>query len=417
MNALDKINSVFSNIQPKIVWKKPKNKNEEVKELIQNPSDPLTKYPLRAFGYSNEVGAALSAMPGWGKTAEALLWVPALMYLGADIFDKYSRGKEGNYSKASVTTAVEEASFQALASVILPTAAVKMGQNLIGYFKKYDGSHLTATAQEEMYRKLLQDFDKDKFTKIDFDRVKNKVLDEGFEQHLNDTKHTLDVESLGARIVRFFGHTNRPVASAKADRAHVENFVEKQAKKFYEIQTVLESADPKEINKLGKTIVKDYQKADLHIAEKSAKLVENNPALILKKLLNSQNPSYKKYADKIISSFKGEDIRLNLKVLMKDKKASSDMLSSLMSTPESKKEIKEFIKIVSKSNETMRKLIGRHERQLGWLKTAGGFVALGCLAIPIDHFVHKFIINKFVKPGLENIEQMNLKMSFKGHGK
>ena len=28
-------------------------------------------------------------MPVWGKTAEAALWVPALMYFGADVYDKY----------------------------------------------------------------------------------------------------------------------------------------------------------------------------------------------------------------------------------------------------------------------------------------------------------------------------------------
>ena len=87
---------------------KQKTKKEEVKEIIQNPDDPLAKYPLRAFGYSNEVGAAVSAMPGWGKTAEVALWVPALMYLGADIYDKFKRGKEGDYTKASSSAAVQQ---------------------------------------------------------------------------------------------------------------------------------------------------------------------------------------------------------------------------------------------------------------------------------------------------------------------
>lgn len=408
---MEKVNSVFSNIQPKIVWKKQKNKDEEVKELIQNPSDPLTKFPLRGLGYSNEVGAALSAMPGWGKTAEVLLWIPALMYLGADIFDKYSRGKEGNYSNASVTTAVEEATFQALASVILPTAAVKMGQNLTGYFKKFDGSNLTATAQEELFQKLVEDFDKDKFTKIDFDRVKAKVLDEGFEQHLNETKHSLSVESLGSKIIRFFGHTSKPVASATSSRGHVVSFVEEQARKFYNIQSILESGNETEFSKLGNQALKYYEKSGINIDDKAAKLLENNPALILKKILNVQNSLYKKYAQQILDNFSGEDIRLNLKVLIKDKKASSEMLKSLMATPESKKEILEFVKMVSRSTETVRKLIKLNEMKLGWLKTVGGFISLGCLAIPIDHFVHEFIINKFVKPGLENIE--NIKLSFK----
>ena len=64
---------------PQIQEKKQKTEKQEVKELLQNPEDPLAKYPLRGFGYANEIGAALTAMPGWGKTAEALVWVPALM--------------------------------------------------------------------------------------------------------------------------------------------------------------------------------------------------------------------------------------------------------------------------------------------------------------------------------------------------
>ena len=130
--------SPFTVLMPKVKLTpiKQKTKNEEVKEIITNPNDPLAKYPLRAFGYSNEFGAAVSAMPGWGKIAEAALWVPALMYLGADIYDKYRRGKEGDYTKASASAAVEQAVFQALASVVLPTAAVKMGQGIAGNFAK-----------------------------------------------------------------------------------------------------------------------------------------------------------------------------------------------------------------------------------------------------------------------------------------
>ena len=408
---MEKINSVFSNIQPRIAWKKPKSHDEEVKELIQNPSDPLIKFPLRGLGYSNEIGVALSAMPGWGKTAELLLWIPALMYLGADIYDKYSRGKEGNYSSASITTAVEEAAFQGLASVLLPTAAIKIGQNLTGYFKKFDGTNLTASAQEELYKKLVDDFDKDKFTKTNFDRVRAKVLDEGFEQHLNETRYSLSVESVKSKIIRFFGHSSKPVASATSKRENVAAFLESKAKMFYDIQQILENGNAQDISKLGKQALKYYKNSTKRIDEKAEKFIENNPALILKKLLNSQNPMYQKYAENILKHFEGEDVRLNLKVLMKDKKASSEMLKSLTLASEAKQEIFEFVKIVSRSTETLRKLLKFNEMKIGWLKTAGGFITLGCLAVPIDKFVHEYIINKFVKPGLENIG--HIKTSFK----
>ena len=51
--------------------------------------------------------------------------------------------------------------------------------------------------------------------------------------------------------------------------------------------------------------------------------------------------------------------------------------------------------------------------KLGLLKTAGGFIALGCLAVPIDHFVHNYIIKKFVEPGLQTVQGFHSKLSFK----
>ena len=50
---------------------------------------------------------------------------------------------------------------------------------------------------------------------------------------------------------------------------------------------------------------------------------------------------------------------------------------------------------------------------MGLLKTTGGFIALGLLAVPIDHFVHKYIIKKFLEPSLENMKNLQSKMSFK----
>ena len=86
---MSEFSTTYSVIMPRVKLTpiKQKTKKEEIKEIIQNPDDPLAKFPLRAFAYSNEVGAALSAMPVWGKSAELLLWIPALMYLGADIYD------------------------------------------------------------------------------------------------------------------------------------------------------------------------------------------------------------------------------------------------------------------------------------------------------------------------------------------
>lgn len=406
---MEKISSVFAHMQPRMSFVKPRKKEEEVKELLQNPSDPLAKYPLRAFGYSNEVGAAVSAMPGWGKAAEAALWVPALMYLGADIYDKYSRGKEGNYSKASVATAVEQATFQGLASVLLPTAAVKIGQNLTAYVDKYDGTNLTASAKEELYRKLLDDFDKGKFVKKDFNMVKNKVLDEGFDKLLTDAYHDYN----GKPFKKFFTHSHRPINAATSNKSDVLKFVETKAKEFYELQNVLESGENLSGN-INKTVKKLYDASAKKLEEKVSNLIKQNPSFIIKKILNSNDPKYRKYAEMILASYPNvDDVSVYLKVLANDEKASKAMLEKLMAVENGKQEILNFTQMITRSRETLRKLIKRSEMKIGWTKTIAGFITLGLLAVPIDHFVHKYIIKKFVKPGLENIE--NNKLSFKKH--
>ena len=401
---------------------KQKTKKEEVKEIIQNPNDPLAKYPLRAFGYSNEVGAAVSAMPVWGKAAEAALWVPALMYLGADIYDKYRRGKEGDYTKASSAAAVEQATFQALASVILPTAAVKMGQGVAGYMTKFDGSNLSATAQEELYSKLSKDFDKGKFTRGDFiaedgqivkglDRAINKVINDDYKEQLESTRHYLKQEGIGAKLVRFFGHSSKPVASAKANEADVHWFLSDRVKEIFDLQNLMENGSVEDIQKnTSSKVFKIYKEAAKNLDKNTEALINENPALILKKILNSQNQEYSQFAKEIRDS---APTREHLKTLLSSQKSSASMLEKLMETPESAEVITNFAKNVERTRITLSKYIAQKGMRLGFLKTVGGFIALGCLAVPIDHFVHKYIIKKFVEPGLENVKKIQTKLSFK----
>ena len=88
-------------------------------------TDPLMKWPVRGLAYSNELGAAISEVaPKLGT----LLWFPAMLYFGADIYDKYKNEK--NSYNPSAIRGTEQAVFQMLASVILPTAAVIGGQKI-----------------------------------------------------------------------------------------------------------------------------------------------------------------------------------------------------------------------------------------------------------------------------------------------
>ena len=53
--------------------------------------DPLMRWPLRGAAFTNEVGEALRPIIGGYAT---LSWVPALMYIGADVYDKYKNNKK-----------------------------------------------------------------------------------------------------------------------------------------------------------------------------------------------------------------------------------------------------------------------------------------------------------------------------------
>ena len=391
---------------------KQKTKQEEVKEIIQSPNDPLAKYPLRAFGYSNEVGAAVSAMPVWGKAAETALWVPALLYLGADIYDKYSRGKEGDYTKASSRAAVEQAIFQALASVILPTAAVKMGQKIAGYATKFDGSGLTAGAKEEMYDRLLDEFDNYNFARGDIkqdgiiakkgiDRVKTRIIEEKLKPALISTRSEIKTEGLFPKLIRFFGHTNRPVNSATTDINKVVKFVEKEIELIYDKQIILENADRREIATSHPQMLKNYDKAIKHAHKRAAELIEHKPELIIKKILNSSNPDYEILFKEIEKDFPTIDKK---RLLIKDENKSREAINKLIENPKLKNILEKFAEKIEIARYTLRKQIKARSMKLGLLKTAGGFIALACLAVPIDNFVHKYIIKKFVGPGIDTVQ-------------
>ncbi|MFI3300699.1 MAG: hypothetical protein R3Y28_04685 [Candidatus Gastranaerophilales bacterium] len=107
--------------------------------------DPLNEWPARGLAYTNEFGAAIGEVAPKLGTA---LWIPALLYFGADIYDKYKNDKIEH--KPDMKRGTEQAIFQALASVILPTAAVHGGQKVASQIGKYGKEGITLQAQEDL---------------------------------------------------------------------------------------------------------------------------------------------------------------------------------------------------------------------------------------------------------------------------
>ena len=84
MNVIDKYTT-------QVVHTSSVSGNSFKKDSMPVYKDPLRTWPVKGLAYSNELGAVVSEIsPKLGSA----LWVPALMYFGADIYDKYRNDKE-----------------------------------------------------------------------------------------------------------------------------------------------------------------------------------------------------------------------------------------------------------------------------------------------------------------------------------
>ena len=141
--------------------------DSETKDSVTGEyKDPLMRWPLRGAAFTNEIGEALRPMIGQYAT---LSWAPALLYIGADIYDKYKNDKT-EYSPNS-RRCLKQAIFQGMASIFLPLVAVKFGQNLFSMFgylskdkiKLNDKGHINKLAQEFVTNGNMKAYDgKDK---------------------------------------------------------------------------------------------------------------------------------------------------------------------------------------------------------------------------------------------------------------
>lgn len=109
--------------------------------------DPLTNWPLRGLGYTNDIGIAINEL---APATARLFWVPALMYFGADIYDKYKN--KGDKYKPNAARAFNQAVFQACASIMFPAIFGHIGMTLFSMADKYKGEKLSTNAKEQTLR-------------------------------------------------------------------------------------------------------------------------------------------------------------------------------------------------------------------------------------------------------------------------
>ncbi len=153
--------------------------------------DPLLTWPLRGLAFTNDIGAAIMDI---APTLGALLWIPALMYFGADIYDKYkSDEKEYNPDKKR---AFKQAIFQALASITMPIIVVHNGQKAASALGQLGKSGMSLQLKEEieqftvnhLKRRRLQDYNDN------IDGFKQE-FNEHLKQHLFDREKSFKTQN------------------------------------------------------------------------------------------------------------------------------------------------------------------------------------------------------------------------------
>lgn len=261
--------------------------------------DPMMQWPLRGAAFTNEVGEALRPVIGSYAT---LSWAPALMYIGADIYDKY-KNDQTEYSPDS-RRCLKQAIFQGMASIFLPLIAVKTGQGIVSQFGKFTEDKISYNTIEQVSK-----------------------IAEGF------------------------------IANGKM---HEFSGRDEECKREF-------------INRVNNTLDYANSQKKIHFNSKenvdkyATNTIEDLIAL-RKKLLN---PTAEFEKDKLYSVYKKA---------LKSGQTKSVAVKTVLTKFQKNK--------VNKGNV---------------IKTLGGFVALGLMIKPIDHFVENILIGKYVGPEIDKI--------------
>jgi hypothetical protein len=206
------------------------------------------KWPLRGTAFTNEVGEALR--PIIGKYA-TLSWAPALLYIGADIYDKY-KNDQTEYSPDS-RRCLKQACFQGLASVFLPILAVKGGQNLFSLLGLITDKKITYNAQEQI-NKLAQQF------------IANGKLHAFNNNKTECVKEFIDI------------------VSNTLDYKQQEEFISNPIKRFFKNHKINKKVN---LDRYAKEIITDAIDARVQLLEDSAEIKETSLYKNYKLSLNS----------------------------------------------------------------------------------------------------------------------------------
>lgn len=294
---------------------------KENKDRQSNYNDPLNNWWVKSASYTNEIGASIHEIaPRLGQ----LLWVPTIMYMGADIYDKYKNDK--NKFNPSGKRGLEQAIYQGISSFVLPAGAILLGQKVTSPVGQlFNKNLLSVNAKEKTLlhmkhaiNQCVGDMYEDK------EQFKNFMIN-SLENKINAIHNEKKTDNLFKKILKF---NSGDYALANEKRTKILDFAKENIDELFEIQKALKKGvKPKEISA----------------------------------------GCYKKYLREVPTLEK-----------MYGKDHANHSIGFVLKHYENRQLFK-------------NKLV----------RTLGGLIALAVLLKPIDFFVSKILMPKFVDPGID----------------
>lgn len=222
---------VFGNVAQDVNFDAKRTKREK------NYKDPLQNYPLRLLGYTNDVGVAINEL---FPTFATLCWVPALMYFGADVYDKYKN--KGNTYDPNAKRAFSQAVFQANASIIMPMLFGHVGASAFSQMEKYKGERLSTNAKEQTLRFIKHFANTEKIYKPGQDKENIlKKFDTSFENFYDNKYNSYKPKNVFIKMFdKLLGNCKRG-AIANSNKQRITEFANKQLKNIMNTTSDLEA--------------------------------------------------------------------------------------------------------------------------------------------------------------------------------
>ncbi len=266
------INSKFQGLETFKSTQKGNGQETKESKKVKIPKDDIyMKWPLRGLAYSNEIGEVIRPMSG---LLANLLWIPAIGYIAADVGDKYKHNEYGEHDP-SKKRAGKQLSFQMLASVFLPTAAVKVGQKLTNIISSKGKDKLALNHREDITNRILDSMNKGTHEKF-VDASTGLVDRAKYTQHIMENfaemdKHKKTHNKMFEPIAKVIDFVKRPF-EAKPKTENIEKYVAKTIDNVMDMrEALIEGKKPTNVsNKLFKAFEKAAKGGNLEQKKSAA---------------------------------------------------------------------------------------------------------------------------------------------------